>query len=268
MLRFDREGGEPLVLVNYGNHPDVIGGCRISADWPGFLRREVEKAMPEVKCIFFNGCQGDVNHINVHPTLTEADQMSESGKGGGYEHSKYMGRALAGTVLQVYDKVKYAEVDSIRFKQNTISVPANVPDPKDMPEAHRIYDLYIAGRKEELPYTGMMLTTVVGEAEIRVLLEHGPEFFEMDLSAVAIGNVVLIGTPGESFVGIGLALKETDGWDLVLPTCITNGYHGYFPMQEAYDEGGYEARSSEFKPGVAELIIAEGQKLMDELLVK
>jgi hypothetical protein len=37
--------------------------------------------------------------------------------------------------------------------------------------------------------------------------------------------------------------------------CCANGYEGYYPMQEAYDEGGYEARSSSFKPGVAEKLI-------------
>ena len=36
-------------------------------------------------------------------------------------------------------------------------------------------------------------------------------------------------------------------------------------MKEAYDEGGYEARSSNFKAGVAELIIEEGLKLLGEL---
>ena len=265
VVRFDRECGDHLVLVNFGNHPDVIGGCKISADWPGFLRKEVEKSIDNCKCIFLNGCQGDVNHINVNPTLTEAEWMSESGKGGGYEHAKYMGRALAGTVLQVYDKVKYAPETTIRCKQKTIQVPTNMPKPEDMPEAHRINELYLAGRSNELPYTGMMNTTVVAEAVRMVLLEHGPEYYDMDLSAIAIGNLVFIGIPGEPFTGIGLGLKEAPGWDLILPTCLTNGGQGYFPMQDAYDEGGYEARTSRFKPGVAELIIEEGKKLMAEI---
>ena len=51
----------------------------------------------------------------------------------------------------------------------------------------------------------------------------------------------------------------------MLPTCLTNGSEGYFPMQEAYDEGGYEARSSNFRAGVAELIIGESKQLMSEL---
>ena len=70
---------------------------------------------------------------------------------------------------------------------------------------------------------------------------------------------------GEGFTYIGRGLKEAKGWDLVLPCILTNGSYGYFPTQEAYDEGGYEARSSNFKAGVAELIIEEGQKLLKEI---
>ena len=30
VVRFDREGGDSVVLVNFGDHPDVVGGCKIS----------------------------------------------------------------------------------------------------------------------------------------------------------------------------------------------------------------------------------------------
>ena len=98
-----------------------------------------------------------------------------------------------------------------------------------------------------------------------IRLEHGPISFPMYLSGIAIGNVALFGIPGEPFTGIGRGIKEAAGWDLVLPLCITNGYEGYFPMKEAYDEGGYEARSSRFKAGVAEQIVVEGTALLDQL---
>ena len=60
-------------------------------------------------------------------------------------------------------------------------------------------------------------------------------------------------------------LKETEGWDLVIPSCLTNGDIGYFPMMDAYIEGGYEAGSSPFKAGTAEQIIAEGRILMKQM---
>jgi len=36
-------------------------------------------------------------------------------------------------------------------------------------------------------------------------------------------------------------------------------------MKASYDEGGYEARCSNFKAGVGELINSKGKKLLDEL---
>ncbi|MBR7164665.1 MAG: hypothetical protein IKD18_00155 [Clostridia bacterium] len=267
VLRFDREGAETLVLVNFANHPDVVGGCKISADWPGLLRRQVEKSLDDTRCIFFNGAQGDVNHVNVHPKggdfngmFRDFDDVSR-----GYAHSKHIANVVCGGVLQVYEKVKYTEVDSVTALQKTIQVPANLPDPADLPEAHRINDLHNAGKDSELPYEGMMLTTVVARAARMVRLENGPDHFEMTLSGVRIGDVALVGIPGEPFNGIGRALKETEGYELVIPTCCTNGYEGYFPMQEAYDEGGYEAGSSSFKAGVAELIISEGKALLNQI---
>ena len=266
VLRFDREN-DSLVLVNFGNHPDVVGGCKISADWPGFLRNCVETALDNTKCIFFNGAQGDVNHVNVHPRggylndmFMDFDDVAR-----GYKHARYMGRVVTGGVLQVYDKVKYVDVDSIRFAQKFIEVPANLPDPAEMPEAHRINDLHNAGRDAEIPYTGMMLTTVVARSARMVRLEHGPESFRMPLSAIAIGPVAMFGVPGEPFTGVGRALKEAEGFELVLPSCNTNAKEGYFPMLECYEEGGYEAGSSNFKAGVAELIIQEGTSLLDNL---
>ena len=266
VLRFDREG-DSLVLVNFGNHPDVVGGCKISADWPGFLRETVEKALDNTKCLFFNGAQGDVNHVNVHPRggylndmFMDFDDVAR-----GYKHARYMGRVVAGGVLQAFDKVKYVDVDSIRFAQKYIDVPANLPDPSQIPEAKRINDLHNAGRDAELPYSGMMLTTVVARAARMVRLENGPDRFRMPLSAIAVGPVAMFGIPGEPFTGVGRALKEAEGYELVLPTCNTNAKEGYFPMLECYEEGGYEAGSSNFKAGVAELIIDAGLKLLEEL---
>ena len=137
--------------------------------------------------------------------------------------------------------------------------------PEDMEQAHYINDMYVAGRDTELPYEGMMLTTMVAEAARMVRLENGPENFNLRVSAFALGGLAFCGIPGEPFTGIGRGLKEAEGWDLVCPICLTNGGEGYFPMQEAYDEGGYEARSSAFKAGVAELLIKEGTALMQSL---
>ena len=267
VLRFDREGADSIVLANFGDHPDTVGGNKISGDWPSLTRRIFEKAIDNTKCIFFNGAQGDVNHVNVHPKAGDFNDMFNDfdGCSRGYGHARHMGRVVAGAIMQVYDKVNYVDVDSIKYVQKFVDIPSNKPDPKDLPLAHKYNDLHLAGKDNEIPFEAMMLTTVVAEAGRMVRLENAPDNFPMLFSAVAIGNIALFGIPGEPFTGVGRGLKEAEGWDLVLPCCNTNAKEGYFPMQDAYDEGGYEARSSNFKAGVAERIISEGLKILADL---
>lgn len=266
VLRFDR-AEDSLVLVNFGCHPDTVGGSLISGDWPTLLRHRLEKSLDNVKCIFLNGVQGDVNHVNVNAKNGDFNDMFNDfdDVARGYGHARHMGNVVAGAVLQVYDKVNYTDVDSLRFLEKNISLPSNMPKPEDLPLARKYNELHLAGKDEEIPFQGMELTTVVAEAERMLALEHGPERFDVPFGGIAIGNISLFGIPGEPFTGVGRGLKKAEGWTLVLPLCLTNGDVGYFPMKDAYDEGGYEARSSSYKAGTAERIIEEGTKLLNEL---
>lgn len=267
VIRFERECGDNVVIGNYGNHPDVIGNNKASADWPGFARRIFERAVENTKCVFFNGAQGDINHVNVKPVggdlngmFNDFDDVTR-----GYAHSRHMGNVVAGALMNVYEKVEFLPVDEIKFVEEIAKVASNMPTPEEMEEARYINEMHIAGKDSELPYKGMMLTTMVADAGRKVRLEHGPEFFPMNLTGIKIGDVAFIGIPGEPFTGVGMGLKESKGWKMVCPTCLTNGSRGYFPMRDSYDEGGYEARSSNYKAGVAETIIEAGQKLLDGL---
>ena len=268
VLRIDRENASTLVLANFGNHPDTVGGTKVSRDWPGFARTFTEKAIDNVNCLLFNGAQGDVNHVNVHPTGGDMNGMflDFDGCSRGYEHSKHIGMVVAGAVMQVFSKVEYFDVDSIKFEQKLVDIPSNKPTPDEMPLAREYNRLHLEGKDDQIPYTAMMLTTVVADAARKVRLENAPEFFPLLFSAVRIGEVAFFGIPGEPFTNVGKGIKQTEGYKLVFPCVNTNAKEGYFPMQDAYDEGGYEARSSNFKAGVAEIIIKEAQNILKELL--
>jgi len=267
VLRFDREGAESIVLVNYGIHVDTIGGELISADFPAWLSDTIEKALDGTKCIFFSGAQGDVGSTNVHPKdgdmndteISFDNEMKSPGM------ARFVGRALAGTVLQVYDKVKYVDVDDINIIIEDLKVPSNMPHPSQIPLAEKYKSLHDAGRDCDIPFEAMELTTEVAEAERICSLKNGPEFFDIRLTGLKIGPVAMLGISGEPFTGIGVAVKEVPCWEMVMPCALTNGSNGYFPMQSAYDEGGYEARSSSFKAGVAERIIDGGKAILEKL---
>ena len=140
-----------------------------------------------------------------------------------------------------------------------------MPLPEQLPQARKIHELHSEGRDAELPYKGMMLTTVVAEAQRMLDLEHGPDSFVMELAGVSVGNIAVLCVPGEPFTEFGRSVKQAPGWDLVIPCAITNGFDGYFPPMDAYEQGGYEARSSPFKAGVAELLLEESLQLLSRL---
>jgi hypothetical protein len=168
-------------------------------------------------------------------------------------------------VLQVYDKVYYTDVDSIQMITKTVPVKLNVPEPHEVPLAKQYKELHESGRDCDIPYTAMELTTVVAEALRICKYEKSPPYLDLNLLGLKIGPVALVGIPGEPFTEVGVKIKETAGFALILPCALTNGYEGYFPVKAAYDEGGYEARSSRYKSGVAETIIEGGKQILSEL---
>ncbi|MBQ3287841.1 MAG: hypothetical protein IJH50_00340 [Kiritimatiellae bacterium] len=268
VLRVKRGDKGDIAVVNFATHPDVVGGDMISGDWPAFARRTFERAEPGTKCIFFNGAQGDVNHVcidprpgereGLHPDFDDVDR--------GYEHAQHMGRVVAAAALSVWGKCVKVAAGPVRFAVRTVSVPSQMPKPEELPKAREYDSLHRAGRDAEIPFTGMALTTVVAEAGRMVLLADGPASFDLPLSAVSIGDsVVFAGIPGEPFSDIGRAIRERSPFAMTVCTCLTNGSCGYFPVESAYAEGGYEARSSVFASSVAADIVAGHDALLRQL---
>ena len=95
--------------------------------------------------------------------------------------------------------------------------------------------------------------------------ENGPYEFPIEITGLRIGNVAMVGIPGEPFTEVGVKIKEAPGWDAILPCALTNGGEGNFPVGSAYDEGGYETRTSRYKAGVAETVIENARQLLEEL---
>ena len=269
LLRIDREGAEPIAVVNFQTHPDVIGGEEVSADWPGFARRTLEASLGgRAKCLLVNGTEGDVNHVCVDPTPEERVGLHPDfdGVDRGYAHSKRMGEAIASAALAVWRTCEPLVAGRIRFGAEIVRVPSNRPKPEEMDEARRIDALHRAGRDAELPYKGMDLTTKVAAAERKLRLEHGPDRFDLPLTAVAVGDAVAFGGfPGEPFNDIGKAVKKGSPFGMTVLACLANGDRGYFPFSDSYAEGGYEAESSPFGPSVADDLIAGQLRLLRRL---
>ncbi len=266
VIKIKRENTDDIAIVNFGTHPDSVGGEYISADYMGYVCDIMEKALPDTKCMFVLGFQGDVNHVNVAPTKGEAaiSTIDFDGVPRSNAHAEHMGRIIAGAALSVYSITEEVKTDKISYAFSRVDLPSHQENDR-LEEARRINDLYVAGRANELPFKEMELTTAVAEATRIINLENGPEFYPFYLSAVKIGDLVFAGIGGEPFTEIGNRIVKASPFDNTVLCCLTNSQGGYIPTRSAYAEGGYEARSSHLKPGSDDIIVDGMVKLLSEL---
>ncbi len=151
VLRFDRENAESIVIMNYGLHADTVNGELISSDWVGWTQETLKKSLDGVKCLCIMGAQGDVGSTHVFPTDSDMNdtEISFDNEMKSPGMARFVGRALAGTVLQVYDKVQYVDVEDIKIITENCNVEMNVPDKKDLPLAHKYAELHKQGRDDQ-----------------------------------------------------------------------------------------------------------------------
>lgn len=266
LIKIKRENADDIVMVNFGTHPDSVGGEYISADYMGYVCDIMEDAVPNTKCMFLLGCQGDVNHVNVAPTKGEAaiSKIDFDGVPRSNAHAEHMGRIIAGAALSVYSITEEIKTDKISFVFDKVALPSHQENDR-IEEAKKIHDLYVAGRANELPFKEMELTTAVAEARRIIKLQNGPESFDFFLSAIKIGDLVFAGIGGEPFTEIGERICEGSPFAETVLCCLTNSAGGYIPTTKAYSEGGYEARGSALKPGGDDIVVEGMIKLLKTL---
>jgi len=79
-------------------------------------------------------------------------------------------------------------------------------------------------------------------------------------TVLKIGDIVFAGVSGEVFNEIGVALKKQSPYTYTFMITHCNGSSGYLITDKAYEEGGYEARSTRVKSGAEKVIL---QNLLD-----
>jgi hypothetical protein len=85
------------------------------------------------------------------------------------------------------------------------------------------------------------------------------------LTIVTIGNLAIVGIPGEPFVELGLALKRSPHFAHTFVAGYCNDLIGYIPTRAAYDEGGYEVDTARIAAGSGEEIVAAALSALGEM---
>lgn len=267
VVRVDASDGRPMALVvSHACHPVVLAGgnYQVSADFPGQAAAFLEGVYPGAACLYLNGCCG-----NVNPTVV----------GGTFEDARRAGVFLGAQAVQVAETIRPAPDAPLAVKAATVEAPlAPLPSAEEarstVEKRTRVLEEQLA--KGEISRALYDVDWQRGWAR-DVMAEYGKTDRQrtrpLELQAIRLGDALLIGTPGETFVEIGLAIKAASPLPKTFPVAYANGNVGYIPTARAFDEGGYEVESAHkfyygvyrFKPDVERLVTEAAIALAREL---
>jgi neutral ceramidase len=237
----DEAGRIRALFVNISNHTDTIGGFGISADWPGVMERRLnETTSAEFPVLTFIAPQGNINHF---------DFLSGRGQTGP-EEARRLGLAYAEAVAGSLGGLRPVRVEVLEGREIDLPLePLGVAE-EEVVAARRLLG---EGNAESAAASSRELTAedlAAGDEAVRRLFaagllefrERGPSVYRLPLQVLKVGRIAFAAVPGEPFVEVGLALKRIEGYDLIVPTALANGYFGYIPLAENFGRGGYETQ--------------------------
>ena len=236
VLSFERERGDPLALVfNYGCHPTTLAGniFQVSADYPGAAQGEIENFYPGTTALFTNGCFGD-----VRPNLL--DEKGKNFRGGDFNDLRRMGRLLASGTIQARETAVGLPVEKIesRLEEFPFPLDKNFLFKDEETLEKKFPSLVYQFRKTYEPLEGEIRWKDFWKEKLR-RKETVPEFIKRDLHVIKIGEVAVVGIPGEAVAEIGLKIKKR--LKKAFTAGVSNGYLSYIPSAAVLKEGGYEA---------------------------
>lgn len=211
------------LLVNYACHGVVLGpdNLQITADWIGFLETKLEETYNCVT-IFLPGTSG-----NINPRTEDTIEKMKSG-GDVYDRT-------GGT----FEEMEKFGTSAVEETKRTLTNMLQVEDQKIVNKVENV----------EVTIENEAIQKIVGKSKVRT-----------KVTATRIGNLVILGIPGEAFVEYGLEFKSFKKY-VVIPLTLANDYIGYLPTEEAFKEGGYEPGVSVGPIGVKAVINAARELL-------
>lgn len=225
----DKEGNLIATVINTPCHAVVLGSTNllISADYPGFAAQAVESLKGGV-AIFLNGCCGNINPVNTWGghTVIKGEIITGSSL---LREAERLGNILGGEALKVLEQTETTSEPRLKSQCSEVSLPVR----KDIPEKwlERIKSI-----EPEHP-----------RFELYQSLLEGRDI-NTEVQAMAVGNIAIVGVPGEVFVEFGLEIKKESPYEFTLVSELANDTIGYVPVAKAFEEGGYEPTSSVVTP--------------------
>ena len=174
-----------------------------------------------------------------------------------------MARVIAGEVLGMYTYAEEVDCNELRFGKKAICVKVAKGTPEQLETAKEVRRVYNEGGAKAVVEAGLPFPISVASRYLR--LASAPDESEIFVSAIALGDIIFVGFPGEPFTEVGRQTKKNSPFGVTFPCCLTNATDGYFPTKNIFEGGGYEAGASRFEIGTAEKLIDAAIELANNL---
>jgi hypothetical protein len=217
------------VLFSHAAHPVTLGGDNllISADWPGYAHRFAQEALGEgCLALYAQGCCGNLN----------------SDPRGSFDMAEEQGRRVAAAAAQAAADIEPTPPTSLAAASVTLELPLD--DPPPLAEAQAVLAAAQAQWEAGGNYGARKMHAGVLERAQRLvaLAQQGATGLTQpfEVQAFRIGDIALVGLPGEVFVEYQHQIKACSPFAATFVLAYTNGNIGYLPTAAAFPEGGYE----------------------------
>ena len=260
LIRFQRKEGRDILLTNWQAHVTWVGNIskdtQISADYVGAYRDHLEGSTG-AHVAFFQGGAG-----NLGPGTRIKEELR-------YEAGDYRayGRLLAELALEALaENAKPVNAGPIRTKQMMFAAQVDHSDDHMGPAAEEAIALYLANpdmdpteRKQILIDRGF--SDYLQAACLRNRYNSDP-YTEVELDAIAIGDISFVTAPFEMFCSVPMHIKANTPFAMTFFMGYCNGAYNYLADKTGFKYNTYEVQSRRFVEGTAEDI---GQAHLDML---
>jgi len=123
-------------------------------------------------------------------------------------------------------------------------------------------DVTLNALKKEIRFP---IKTVSSPEEVKDV-DKTMDYITSEIQVLRLGDIYLLGLPGEILVEVGLEIKRRAGVEKLFVISLSNDSIGYVCHSQAYEEGGYEPGSgTNLAKGAGEIMIKEGLDLLKQI---
>lgn len=258
------DAGRPVLsLLHYTCHPVNVFLRRdwrtVSADWPGAWIHALQAMSPACGIpVVINGCCGNIN-------------PGPYGKGHVWDHVK-QGSELGHTSAALLEDLRPCAATPLSWASHTIRIPLREVPAERLAEVKQILAdsptprLLPDGSGKVDPEWFLAAST----HGIALLAERDPGGLPYEIQVFRVGDVAIVGLPGEPFVDAQLALKEASPSEVTLVAHCVGHYAGYLPTAEAAARGGHEANDkytywAKLVPDALAMVSEEALRMIGDL---